>query len=88
MLKILYLMDLGENNEGKLFDLAMSIWEKQSSQPSLRFNALKIIIKIAGNHPELKHEIAFLLKNEYLETLSPGVKHSIRKMIKDLKLIL
>jgi len=86
LLKILYLMEYDEDSEGKLFDLSLSIWEKLGIQPSLRFNALKIIIKITKKHPELKQELSFLLQNEYLESLTPGVKHSINKMIKAFKL--
>lgn len=83
LLKILYVMDIDEEHEGFIFDLCVSVWEKINKQPSVRYNALKIILKIAKKHPELLNEIGFLTQNHYLESLSPGVKWSIKKMIKD-----
>lgn len=85
LLKILLIMEIDEVFEGFLFDLCVGVWEKINKQPSVRLNALKIIFKIAKKHPELSHEIDFLIQDHYLESLSPGVKWSINKMIKDLK---
>ena len=44
--------------------------------------AFKFSIKLVKKHPELSKEITFLLQERYLETLSPGVKKSISKMMK------
>jgi len=76
LLKILLMMDLDEKYEGVLFDLCMNIWEQINKAPSVRINALKLIIKIANKHPELKHEISFLAQDHYLKSLSPGTRHS------------
>ncbi|MCX7737654.1 MAG: hypothetical protein N2319_13215 [Candidatus Kapabacteria bacterium] len=86
LLKILYIIDIDEDYEGAIFDIALSIWEKINSQPSLRVNAFKIIVKIIKKHPELKHELEYILRKEHLETLSPGIRHSLKLMIKQLKL--
>ena len=80
LIKILYLMDLDENHEGILFDHCISIWEKINKQPSVRFNAFKMIVKISRKYPELSQEIGFLLQDHYLETLSPGVRRGLLKM--------
>ena len=84
LLKILYQMKLKSGHESILFDICLSIWQQIEKSPSVRFNALKFIIKIAKNHPELANEIDYLLQEHYLETLSPGVKKSISKMMKEL----
>ena len=84
LLKILYKMNLNEKQEGIVFDTCIRLWEQIGKNPSVRITALKFILKIAGKYPELLEEIKFLLNEEYLTTLSPGVKHSIRKMIKGL----
>lgn len=76
LLKILLMMDLDEKYESVLLDMCMNIWEQINKSPSVRINALKLIIKIASKHPELKHEISFLAQDHYLESLSPGAKHS------------
>ena len=84
LLKILYKMELTEKYEGILFDYCMDIWEQISKSPSVRVNALKFIIKIAKKHPELSQEITFLTENHYLESLSPGAKHSVSMLMKKL----
>ncbi len=83
LLKILLQMELKEEYEGILFNLCMDIWEQINKKPSVRITALKFIIKIAKKHPELCQEITFLTQDHYLESLSPGVKHSVSKMMKD-----
>lgn len=83
LLKILLMMELNEKYEGVLFDLCMKLWEEISKAPAVRVNALKFIVKIANKHPELKKEISFLAQDHYLETLSPGARHSVRKLINE-----
>lgn len=84
LLKILLQMELKEEYEGILFNICMDIWEQINKTPSVRINALKFIIKIAKKHNELAKEITFLTEDHYLESLSPGVKHSVSKMMKEL----
>jgi hypothetical protein len=83
LLKILYQMKLEPGQESILFDICLNIWQQIEKNPSVRFNALKFIIKIAKKHPELAHEIDYLLQDHYLDSLSHGVKKSILKMMKD-----
>jgi hypothetical protein len=82
LLKILYKMNLSEKQEGIVFDTCIRLWEQIGKNPSVRIIAFKFILKIVSKYPELLEEIKFLLNEEYLATLSPGVKHSIKKMIK------
>lgn len=84
LIKILLIMDLGEKYEGVLFDLCLGIWEQIEKTPSVRINALKMIIKIANKHPELANEISFLTQDHYLESLSPGARHSAKKLLREL----
>jgi len=84
LLKILLKMELEEDNESILFDHCMDIWEQINKPPAVRVNALKFIIKIAKKHPELKKEISFLTEDHYLESLSPGAKNSVSKLINKL----
>jgi len=81
LLKILLMMELEEKYEAVLFDICMGIWEQISKAPSVRVNALKLIVKIANKHPELKKEILFLAQDHYLESLSPGARHSVKKIM-------
>lgn len=83
LLKILLQMELTEEYEGLLFDVCTSIWEKINNQASVRFTAFKFILKIAKKYPDLAIEISFLTQNQYMESLSPAVKKSVSKMIKE-----
>ena len=82
LIKILLDMDLTEEQEGYLFDLCSSVWEKTHKNPSVRFTAFKFLVKMAKKHPDLINEITFLCQEHYLESLSPGVKRSLSRMIK------
>ncbi len=81
LLKILYKMEISEKYEGEIFDICMNLWEQISKNPSVRMTAFKFILKISKKHPELLEEISFLTQEQYLESLSPGVKRSIEKMM-------
>lgn len=82
LLKILLMMELDEKYESELFDFCMGVYEQINKAPSVRVNAFKFILKIANKHPELKKEISFLTEDHYLESLSRGAKHSIKKLVK------
>lgn len=81
LLKILLMMELDEKYEGVLFDICMNVWERIDKSPSVRVNALKMIIKIADKHQDLKKEIFYLTQDHYLQSLSPGVTHSVKKLM-------
>lgn len=81
LMKILQLMELEEEHEGVLFDICASIWEKILKKPSVRYNAFITMVKIAEKYPELLNDLGFLAQTQYLETLSPGVKRGIYKML-------
>ncbi len=82
LLKILYKMKINEKYEGQLFNICINLWEQIDKDPSVRINALKLIIKIVKKYPELVKEILFLTQDQYLKSLSPGAKRSVDIMIK------
>lgn len=86
LIKILQLMEVSEEYEGSLFDICVTVWEKINKKPSVRFNAFKLIIKIAKKNPDLANEVVFLAQDQYLDLLSPTAKRSIFKMIKEINL--
>ena len=81
LLIILQRMELSDDYEGKLFDRCISIWEKTAKQPSVRFNAFKMMMRIIKKHPDLSKELNFLLEEQYLENLSECAKKSISRMV-------
>ncbi|MEJ1222412.1 hypothetical protein [Sediminicola sp. 1XM1-17] len=82
LIKILMKMQLNDVQEGILYDLCVSLWEQTNKKPSVRFTAFKYISKIAHKYPDLNKEVVLLTQNMYLDSLSPGVKRSILKMMK------
>jgi len=84
LLKILDKMKIIEDHEGYLFDECMNIWEAIEKSPSVRITAFGILLKIVKKYPELKSEIEHLIQSHYTETLSPGIKRSFHKNLKDL----
>lgn len=82
LLKILLFMELSEEHEGVLFDLCANIWEKIHKKPSVRFNALKMILKITKHHPDLSGEVKLLLQDHYLDSLSLAARKSIDRLIR------
>lgn len=84
LLKILSLTKLNSKHEGIVFNLCMDLWEQLGKDSSVRYHAIKFLIKIIEKHPELKEEVSFLTQEQYLEPLSPGVKRAVDKMIRNL----
>ena len=83
LFKILLKMELNEEYESFLFDVCITVWEQINKKPSVRHTALNFIIKMAKKHSNLLNEISFLLQDQYLESLSPAVKKSVSKMMKE-----
>ncbi len=84
LLMSLQRMELNNEFEGQLFDVCTKIWEQTGKNPSLRYNALKILVSISKINPELTREIKTLTESYYTHTLSDSVKKSITKLTKDL----
>ena len=83
LLKILYKMKISEKYEGRVFDICMNLWEQINKSPSIRITAFNFIVKISEKYPELLNEISFLTQDHYLESLSPGIKRSIERTMKE-----
>ncbi len=82
LLKILQQMEISEKDEGYLFDLCVTMWEKVNSRTSVRYQAFNTIVSLAGKYPPLLNEIKCLTEDHYMETLSPGIKNAVYRMIK------
>jgi hypothetical protein len=85
LLIILQKMEIDEELAGVLFDHCATVWEKISKKPSVRYNAFKMIVKIARKYPDLSREIILLTQNQYMDSLSSTVQKSISEMIKELR---
>jgi hypothetical protein len=81
LLMVLQQMELNDKQEGYLFDICTKIWEKTNKNPSLRYNAFKLMIKISKKHPGLCIETNYLADPMYIDSLSVSVRKSIYRML-------
>ncbi|MFY0598110.1 MAG: hypothetical protein JXR03_00465 [Cyclobacteriaceae bacterium] len=81
LLKLIFKIHLNDEQEGKVFDQCVTIWETIGKSPSVRYFAFNFIFEIVKKYPDLKGEIDFLTQQEYLDALSPGVRRGIEKKI-------
>lgn len=81
ILKILFKMKLNDEQEGRLFDISMNLWENINKAPAARYLAFKHIYKTYEKYPELKGELEYICQDKYTEKLSPGIKKIILKMM-------
>ncbi len=84
VLIVLDKMQLNEEQEGRLFDKCMTLWEDVKKIPSTRTRAFWMLLKIAEPYPEIQQEIKHFTTEYYLETLSPGIRVIIEREIKKL----
>jgi hypothetical protein len=84
ILKILLVMELNEEQESKLLDFCIQEWKQTQKTPSIRYTAFRFMYQMAKKYPELSQEIKLYTQKHYLESLSPGVRKSIYKMIETL----
>lgn len=76
LLKILEKIKLTQEQEGKLFDLCISLWKRIDKSPSVRIKAFQQLCKTASKYPELKKELIHFTSEEYTQTLGKGIKKS------------
>ena len=75
-------MELDEEDEGILFNECVSLWGKTNIRPSVRYSAFMFMNKMVARYPDLMHEIELLTEDHYLETLSPGIKLAIKRILR------
>lgn len=85
LLKLLKLVYLNDDQEGELYECCLKIWMQIHKNPSVRYIALEYLLNTAQKYPELLHELELVLTEEYIDTLSPGIKHGVKKRLSKLK---
>ncbi len=85
LIKILSRMQLNEEQEGELFDICMNIWESPKLIPSIRMMAFRFVMKVLKKFPELITELDYLTQDQYLDSLSPGIKNSVNRQFEQIK---
>lgn len=83
LIKILLQIDIDEKIAAPLYDICVRLWEKITSKPSIRIVAFRMILKISKKYPEFKQEIPLLLREHFIATLSPGIRNSLNRLMKE-----
>jgi hypothetical protein len=80
LINILLKMELDEEDESRLFDICISLWENVHNKTSIRYTAFKFISATARKYPDLSQEINLLTQPNFLEFLSPSATKAVLKM--------
>ena len=78
-------MNLTEEQDAEFLDMCINTWCDNHKIPSVRCYAFKYIVDMCDKYPELKNEVEFLTEDQYLDTLTPGIKNSVNREIKKLR---
>ena len=79
LIRLIMKHELSDNQESALYDQCIVIWKDLSLKPGTRYYAYLFLHKLSLKYPELMNELRHFFTEIYLETLSPGIKHSIQK---------
>ena len=79
LLKITTKYQWTKKQEGFLFDICIKLWIDITIKSGTRYYAMEILLKISKKYPELKNEINYLFGDNYLKSLSPGIRSNILK---------
>lgn len=82
LMKIMSMLRLSDDQEGKLYDISVTIWESLGKAPSVRYLAFQHMEKMMLRYPELIHEIEAVTQPQYINTLSKGVKAGVLKRLR------
>lgn len=85
LLKVIYQLPLTDEQEGKLFNICITLWETVSKSSSVRVTAFKGIVTTVRNYPDLYSEISFLVQSQYMDSLSPGILNTCKKLFSSLQ---
>jgi len=84
-LKTVMAYPLNEEQEGKMFDICLTLWEQPGKAPAIRHSAFIFLARVIKKYPELWNELAPITDEEYLDSLTPGVRHSVEKLLATLR---
>lgn len=82
LMKIVSAMSLNDEQEGRLFEMAMQQWQNPDKQASVRWKAFQFMIAMVEKYPELATEVKLVLRPDLIDPLSPGVRRSVSREAK------
>ncbi len=86
LMRIVSSMQLDDEQEGRLFQMALQKWLGIENQSSVRWMAFRFMANSVLKYPELAAEVKLVVNPKLIEPLSPGVRQSVvreaRKILK------
>ena len=82
LIKLVASGNYDEDQEGRIFDVSINIWEKVAKISSTRYKAIHLALDIAIKYPDLLTDLKYLAADHYLESLSLAVRKSVSKRLK------
>ncbi len=82
LMKIVMAMHLNDEQEGRLFEMALQQWMNPDKQSSVRWKAFQFIATMVKKYPELAAEVKLVLRPHLIDPLSPGIRRSVSREAK------
>jgi len=82
LIKIVSQMRLNDEQEGRVFEMAMQKWLDPDKQGSVRWKALQFIADCVDKYPELSAEVKLVLRPDLIAPLPPGIRRSVSRRAK------
>lgn len=82
LMKIVAAMRLNDEQEGRVFEMAMQQWLDPDKQASVRWKAFQFMASMVDKYPELAEEVKLVLRPDLIDSLSPGVRRSVSRAAK------
>ncbi len=82
LLKIVIRMELNDEQEGRLFAMALQHWQDPAKQSSVRWMSFRFMADMVKKYPELAAEVKLLMRPDLIEPLSPGIRRSLSREAK------
>ncbi len=82
LMKIVSHMQLDDEQEGRLFEMALQQWQDPEKQPSVRWMAFRFMADMVRKYPDLASEVKLVLRPNLVDPLSPGIRNSVSREAK------
>jgi len=79
LMKVVAAMHLDDEQEGRLFEMAMQQWQNPDKQSSVRWKAFQFMSSMVKKYPDLAEEVKLVLLPRLIDPLSPGVRRSVSR---------
>lgn len=82
LMKIVLRMQLNDEQEGRLFEMALQHWQDPEKQSSVRWMSFRFMADMVKKYPELAAEVKLVLRPDLVDPLSPGIRRSVSREAK------